>query len=74
MDITFQNDPKLSVLLPIVYYAWQDDILTKKEFTAINTFIELTKKYSNLELIIRSPIPMYLRNRIKNHSNIWNLH
>jgi acyl-CoA oxidase len=40
MDITFNNDPKLAVLLPFIYFAWQDDILTKKEFTALNDFID----------------------------------
>lgn len=39
MDITFSNDPKLSILLPVLYFAWQDDVLTKKEFTALSGFI-----------------------------------
>lgn len=39
MDITFINDPKLSVLIPVIYLAWQDDILSGKEFKALNTFI-----------------------------------
>lgn len=39
MDITFNNDPKLSVLLPFIYFAWQDDILTKKEIATIINFI-----------------------------------
>jgi acyl-CoA oxidase len=39
MDITFNNDPKLSILLPVIYYAWQDDVLTKKEYVAISEFI-----------------------------------
>ena len=39
MDITFTNDPKLTILLPVIYLAWQDDVLTKKEFNALNEFI-----------------------------------
>lgn len=39
MAITFNNDPKLSILLPLIYLAWQDDILTRKEFKALSTFI-----------------------------------
>jgi acyl-CoA oxidase len=39
MDITFNSDPKLSVLLPVIYYAWQDDTLTKNEFDALSNFI-----------------------------------
>lgn len=39
MDITFNNDPKLSILIPVFYLAWQDDFLTKKEFSALNDFI-----------------------------------
>jgi len=39
MDITFNNDPKLAILLPVIYHAWQDDVLTNKEFTAISDFI-----------------------------------
>jgi acyl-CoA oxidase len=39
MDITFNNDPKLSILLPVIYFAWQDNVLTNKEFSALNSFI-----------------------------------
>ncbi|TRW24369.1 acyl-CoA oxidase [Flavobacterium zepuense] len=39
MDITFNNDPKLAILLPVIYHAWQDDVLTNKEFTTISDFI-----------------------------------
>ncbi len=39
MSITFRNDPKLSVLIPVIYNAWQDDVITKKEFRAIDAFI-----------------------------------
>jgi acyl-CoA oxidase len=39
MDITFSSDPKLSVLLPVIYHAWQDDTLTKNEFDALSNFI-----------------------------------
>jgi len=40
MDITFNNDPKLSILIPVFYLAWQDNILTKKEFDTLNEFIK----------------------------------
>ncbi|PZR12383.1 MAG: acyl-CoA oxidase [Flavobacterium psychrophilum] len=39
MDITFNNNPKLSILIPVFYIAWQDDFLTKKEFSALTEFI-----------------------------------
>jgi len=39
MDITFNNDPKLSILIPVFYLAWQDDFLTKNEFITLNDFI-----------------------------------
>ncbi|WP_294821092.1 acyl-CoA dehydrogenase [uncultured Flavobacterium sp.] len=39
MDITFNNDPKLAILLPFIYFAWQDDVLTKKELKIISDFI-----------------------------------
>jgi acyl-CoA oxidase len=51
MDITFNNDPKLALLLPVIYYAWHDDVLTKAEFDAISNFINtqewLTKAEKN---------------------------
>lgn len=37
---------------------------------AINTFIELNKKYSNIELTIRSPLPKYLKNKVGNYNNV----
>lgn len=40
MDITFNNDPKLSVFLPLIYIAWQDNTITKAEFQLINTLID----------------------------------
>ncbi len=40
MDITFSNNPKLTLLLPVIYYAWQDSVITDKEFTAIQHFIK----------------------------------
>jgi len=40
MDITFNNDPKLSLLLPIIYFAWQDDVLTNSEYKVISGFID----------------------------------
>ncbi|OYQ42029.1 acyl-CoA oxidase [Flavobacterium cyanobacteriorum] len=39
MDITFINDPKLCLLLPYIYVAWEDDIMTKKEFGTLHSFI-----------------------------------
>jgi acyl-CoA oxidase len=39
MDITFINDPKLSIFLPVLYSAWQDDTITKNELQAISGFI-----------------------------------
>lgn len=42
MDITFTNNPKLAVFLPVLYLAWQDNNLTKKEFSLINDFINTT--------------------------------
>lgn len=39
MSITFLNDPKLSILVPIIYLVWQDDTLTKKEVNALTDFI-----------------------------------
>jgi len=39
MDITFNNDPKLAILLPILYHAWQDNQLTTTEYRAIADFI-----------------------------------
>ena len=39
MSLTFLNDPKLTILLPVIYHMWQDDVITKVEFTALNNFI-----------------------------------
>lgn len=39
MDITFNNDPKLALLLPILYHAWQDNELSTNEYKAIANFI-----------------------------------
>ncbi|RZJ63630.1 MAG: acyl-CoA oxidase, partial [Flavobacterium sp.] len=39
MDITFQNDPKLTIMLPFIHLAWQDNILSKKEFSTLSDFI-----------------------------------
>ncbi|WP_159799036.1 acyl-CoA dehydrogenase [Flavobacterium sp. MK4S-17] len=47
MDITFYNNPKLSILIPVLFLAWEDDILTNEEFKAIDEFIdvqEITKE------------------------------
>ncbi|RYD93349.1 MAG: acyl-CoA oxidase, partial [Sphingobacteriales bacterium] len=40
MDITFQNDPKLTIMLPLIHLAWQDNVLSKKEFAALSDFIQ----------------------------------
>ncbi len=48
MDITFNNDPKLSILLPFIYFVWQDDVLTNKEIKTISDFI------SNQEWLTRA--------------------
>lgn len=39
MYINFIEHPKLTILLPIIYLAWQDDVLTKKEIAALHDFI-----------------------------------
>ena len=39
MSITFINNPKLSIFLPVFYVAWEDGILTKEEFKTLNSFI-----------------------------------
>lgn len=49
MDITFSTDPKLNVILPVFYFAWQDNVLTKKEFSAINDFIRNQKWLTKAE-------------------------
>lgn len=49
MNITFLNDPKLTILLPVIYLAWQDDILTKEEYTALNDFINNQDNFSKAE-------------------------
>lgn len=49
MNITFINDPKLTILLPVIYLAWQDDVLTKKEFTALNDFINEEESFTKAE-------------------------
>ena len=49
MNITFLNDPKLNILLPVIYLAWQDDILTKEEYTALNDFINSQDNFSKAE-------------------------
>jgi acyl-CoA oxidase len=58
MDITFNNDPKLSVLLPIIYFAWQDQVLTHKEFDAISDFI------SGLDLLTKAE-KTFLKSKIE---------
>ncbi|MFP9114250.1 acyl-CoA dehydrogenase [Flavobacterium sp. RHBU_3] len=39
MDITFNTDPKLNILLPLLYHAWQDSELSTQEYKAIADFI-----------------------------------
>lgn len=39
MSITFLNDPKLSILIPVIYLIWQDDTLTQTEINALTDFI-----------------------------------
>jgi acyl-CoA oxidase len=40
MDITFTNDPKLSVFIPFIYIAWQDNTITRDEFKLISSLIQ----------------------------------
>ena len=40
MTITFNNNPKLSVFIPLIYLVWQDDILTQKEYKTLHSFID----------------------------------
>ena len=49
MNITFLNDPKLNILLPVIYLAWQDDILTKEEYTVLTDFINSQDNFSKAE-------------------------
>lgn len=49
MDITFNNNPKLSILIPVFYLAWQDNFLTKKEFDALDEFITGQDWFTNAE-------------------------
>jgi len=49
MDITFNNDPKLSILIPVFYLAWQDDFLSKNEFTTLNDFINKQDWFTKAE-------------------------
>lgn len=39
MDITFNNDQKLNILLPLLYHAWQDNELSTEEYKGIADFI-----------------------------------
>jgi acyl-CoA oxidase len=41
MDISFTTDPKLSILLPLLYHAWQDTELTTEEYRQIADFINV---------------------------------
>ncbi len=49
MNITFLNDPKLAIILPVIYIAWQDDILTREEFKALNNFINKQDCFTSAE-------------------------
>jgi acyl-CoA oxidase len=39
MEINFDTNPKLLILLPVLYHAWNDGVLTEKEFPAISASI-----------------------------------
>lgn len=39
MDITFSNNPKLSLYIPFIYIAWQDNTISRNEFKLINNLI-----------------------------------
>ncbi|MFC1998982.1 glycosyltransferase family 4 protein [Chloroflexota bacterium] len=47
-----------------------EDFEVKGGKEAIETFIQLTKKYDNLELVIRSWVPQYIKNRCAQFKNI----
>ncbi|MGV3459392.1 MAG: acyl-CoA dehydrogenase [Flavobacterium sp.] len=49
MDITFNNDPKLSVFIPFIYLAWQDNAITRDEFTLISNLINGQEWLSSAE-------------------------
>lgn len=49
MDITFNNNPKLSILIPVFYLAWQDNFLVNKEFNALNEFINSQDWFTKAE-------------------------
>ncbi|GGB66323.1 acyl-CoA oxidase [Flavobacterium suaedae] len=62
MSITFTNNPKLSLFIPVFYVVWEDDILTKEEFKTLNSFINdqewLTKAEKNFlksKIDVQSP-------------------
>ncbi len=40
--ITFQNNPKLSIFIPFLYTAWEDNILTQQEYNKLDDFITAT--------------------------------
>lgn len=49
MDITFNNNPKLSILIPVFYLAWQDNFLVNAEFNALNEFINSQDWFTKAE-------------------------
>lgn len=49
MEINFDNNPKLTIFLPFIYYAWNDGVINEKEFTTISSFINDTKWITNTE-------------------------
>jgi len=49
MEITFTNDLKLNMFLPVIYIAWQDSTLSRQEFTTINNFINKQGWLTNAE-------------------------
>ena len=88
MDITFSTDPKLSILLPVTYFAWQDDVLTKTEFDALSNFINTQEWLTKAEkTFLKSKINFdapptrselfhwkeTIDNTLKNNSNINSL-
>lgn len=40
MDITFDNNPKLFVFIPVLYVAWQDNTVSSDEFKLISNLIK----------------------------------
>jgi acyl-CoA oxidase len=43
MEVNFDNNPKLLLFLPFMYYVWEDGTLTKNEFAAISSAVNSFK-------------------------------